>query len=533
MNAPVPAVLGIDAGTTSVKSVVIGTTGSVLGTARSTVRIRRPGPLFAEQDMDEVWTAVAQTVSAALGEATDRVGDLDLLGVGVTGQGDGAWLVDAHGRPAGPAVLWLDGRASDRVAAWEADGRAALVRRTTGSALFPGALPVLLEELEATHPDLLDRAAVQLNCKDWIRYRLTGERTSEASEASRTYLDVTAGCYSEELLTGLGHERFRRLLPPLLPPDAVAGRVTESAARETGLPVGLPVATGLVDTPAGGVGLGVTAPGDAYAILGTTAFVGAVQEEVTADQHVPVITLNLGRGGQVIECLAPMNGTPNLDWAREATGLSGLEWSQVEELARAVPAGAGGVLYLPYGGVSGERAPFVDTAASAAWLNVTVRTSPGELLRAVYEGIALSLRECVEVLGIAPGATVRLCGGGAQSDVVCQIVADVTGRRIVRSTFAELGARGVGALALVAVGVVPDLTTALRGFGDDTRTFVPDPASRELHDAQARLFADVRSAVRPHWPAMRAVQAAAHDVASARAATEDPSAVLVDHPADR
>ncbi|MEU3220961.1 FGGY-family carbohydrate kinase [Streptomyces sp. NPDC006971] len=525
MRSRVQAVLGIDAGTTSVKSVVISTTGDVLGAARSTVRIRRPQPHYAEQDMDEVWSAVGQTISAALAEA----GDIELLGLSVTGQGDGAWLVDAGGRPAGPAVLWLDGRAAERVARWEADGRGELVRRTTGSALFPGALPVLLEELQDSDPGLLTRAATQLNCKDWIRFQLTGVVGTEASEASRTYLDVATGRYSEELIEGLGHGGFRRLLPPLFPPDAVCGRVTEKAARETGLPVGLPVATGLVDTPAGGVGLGVVGPGEAYAILGTTAFVGAVQERVSAPVDVPVITLNLGQGTQVIECLAPMNGTPNLDWAREATGLAGLEWPQIEELVNAVPAGARGVLYLPYGGVSGERAPFVDTAASAAWLNITVRTSPGELLRAVYEGIALSLGECMDVLGIKADATVRLCGGGAQSPVVCQIVADVTGRRIVRSTFAELGARGAGALALVAVGAAPDLPAALAQFGDDAQIFEADPRLRALHDAQAQVFRDVRDAVRRHWPDLRAVQAAAH-AADASPASEPTAALSADAP---
>ncbi|MBV2355808.1 carbohydrate kinase [Streptomyces sp. J2-1] len=522
MRSRVQAVLGIDAGTTSVKSVVISTTGDVLGAARSTVRIRRPQPHRAEQDMGEVWSAVAQTISAALAEA----GDVELLGLGVTGQGDGAWLVDADGRPVGPAVLWLDGRAAGRVARWETDGRGELIRRTTGSALFPGALPVLLEELQDSDPGLLDRAATQLNCKDWIRFRLTGVRATDASEASRTYLDVATGRYSEELIDGLGHAGFRRLLPPLCPPDAVSGRVTERAARETGLPVGLPVATGLVDTPAGGVGLGVVGPGEVYAILGTTAFVGAVQEHVTAPGDVPLITLNLGRGTHVIECLAPMNGTPNLDWAREATGLAALEWSQIEDLVTAAPAGAGGVLYLPYGGVSGERAPFVDTAASAAWLNITVRTTPGELLRAVYEGIALSLGECMEVLGVTTDATVRLCGGGAQSPVVCQIVADVTGRRIVRSTFAELGARGAGALALVAVGAAPDLAAALDRFGDDAQTFEPDAGLRPLHDAQAQVFRDVRDAVRHHWPTLRATRTAAHTADTRPATTRPPTSDL-------
>lgn len=490
------AILGIDAGTTAVKSVVVAVDGRVLGSARSTVRIRRPHPQHAEQDMDEVWAAVSATVNAALAEA----GDVELIGAGVTGQGDGAWLVDAAGRPVGPALLWLDGRAADRVAAWESGQQGALVRRITGAALFPGALPVLLEELD---PELVARAATQLNCKDWIRYRLTGQLATDPSEASRTYLDTGTGEYSTELLSGLGHERFSRLLPPVLQPSQIAGQVSERAARETGLPVGLPVVTGLVDTAAGGYGLGVTQPGEVYLILGTTAFVGSLHEARTAALDIPVITLNLGREGGVVECLAPMNGTPNLDWAREALGQTTVEWSQVEELASQAPAGAGGVLYLPYAGVSGERAPFIDASASASWLGLTVRTTPGEMLRAVYEGIALSMRECMQTLDVEPDCAVRLCGGGARSAVVCQIIADVTGRQVLRATTEELGVRGVAALVLVGTGHAPDIDSALAAFTDQSERFTPNPALRPVHDRQARAFTAIRDAIRPHWPLLR------------------------------
>lgn len=490
------AILGIDAGTTAVKSVVMGAVdGRVLGSARSTVRIRRPDAQHAEQDMDEVWAAVSATITAAVAEA----GEVELIGVGVTGQGDGAWLVDAAGRPVGPALLWLDGRAADRVKAWESGGQGALVRRITGAALFPGALPVLLEELD---PELVARAATQLNCKDWIRYRLTGQRATDPSEASRTYLDTATGEYSTELLSGLGHERFTRLLPPVLQPSQIAGRVSEHAARETGLRAGLPVVTGLVDTAAGGYGLGVTQPGEVYSILGTTAFVGSLHQARTAALDIPVITLNLGREQGVVECLAPMNGTPNLDWAREALGQTTLEWSDVEALASQSPAGAGGVLYLPYAGVSGERAPFTDASASASWLGLSVRTTPGEMLRAVYEGIALSLRECMQTLDVEPDCTVRLCGGGARSAVVCQIIADVTGRRVLRSTTEELGVRGVAAVVLVGTGHAPDIDSALDAFTDHSEEFTPDPALRPVHDRQAQTFITIRDAIRPHWPSL-------------------------------
>lgn len=503
MTAPV--VLGIDAGTTAVKALVLTTGGRTLGRARATVRVRRPAARRAEQDMEEIWRAVAETVRAALLEA----GPVRVVGVSVTGQGDGAWLVGADGRPVGPAAIWLDGRAAQRVADWEADGRGALVRATTGSALFAGALPVLLEELEARDPDLLSRAVTHLNCKDWIRYRLTGTTATDASEASRTYLDVRTGRYSDELISALGHDRFRGLLPPVLPPTAVAGRVSADAARELGLEQGTPVATGLVDTPAGGVGLGAVRPGDAYAIIGTTAFAGVVQERATLGVSVPAITLALGEGTTVIECLAPMNGTPNLDWAREVTGCADADWAAVEELVRQAGPGAGGVLYLPYAAVSGERAPFVDDTASAGWLGLNVQTTRAELLRAVYEGVALSLRECMDVLGI--GGVVRLCGGAAVSPVVCRIVADVTGRRVVRSTAEEPGARGACAVAVVAAGRAPDLESALRMFDDPTETIEPDPAVRALHDRQAATFTALRDAVRGRWPDLRALQTASRD----------------------
>jgi sugar (pentulose or hexulose) kinase len=496
------ALLGVDVGTTAVKAVVLATDGRPLGRARATVAVHRPHPLAAEQDMTAVWRAVGETVRAAVADARAAV----IVAVGVTGQGDGAWLVDAEGRPVGPALTWLDGRAAERVGRWATDGRGALVRKVTGSALFPGALPVLLEELAAHEPGRLERAEVQLNCKDWVRFRITGVAATDPSEASRTYLDVRTGRYSDELIDGLGHQRFRRLLPPVLAPTSVAGRVSAEAAAELGLPEGIPVATGMVDTPAGGVGLGAIRPGDAYAILGTTAFAGILRDRVTLDEHLPAITLALGDGAGVVECLAPMNGTPNLDWARAVTGC-GADWTEVEALVAEAGPGAGGVLYLPYASVSGERAPFVDAAASAGWLGTSVRTSRAQLLRAVYEGVALSLRECMDILDV--GGDVRLCGGAAVSPVVCRILADVTGRRVVRSTIDEPGARGAGAFAAVAAGLAPDLTGALVMFGDSVQTFDPDPTVRELHDQQVATFVAVRDALRPGWPRLRSLRAAA------------------------
>lgn len=519
------AIVGIDAGTTAVKSVVFSPTGTVLGSARSGVRVNRPTHDRAEQDMNVVWSTAAETIRSALAEA----GEVEVIAVSVTGQGDGAWLIDAVGRPTGPALLWLDGRGSARVDRWREDSRAEAVRQVTGSALFPGALPILLEEIEATDPDRIDRSSVHLNCKDWIRFNLTGEIATDPTEASRTYLDVGSGQYSRELLAEVGHDRFSRLLPPVQSSTCTAGRVTETAAALTGLPVGTPVATGMVDTPVGGIGLGITGPGHTYAIIGTTSFVGTIRDGVRSSSDLPVITLSFDGAGSVLECFAPMNGTPNLDWARDSLGLGDLAWSDIEELAAEAAPGSGGVVYLPYVGSSGERAPFVDTNASASWSNLSVSTTPAQMIRAVYEGIAQSLRECMDSLGVEPDATIRLSGGGARSATICRILADVTGRTIERSNDAELGARGTAALALVAIGRAPDITSAMEDLRTAVERFVPDHHVRELYDAQAEAFLATRDAMRAQWPSLRRLRAASCALAANTTESEPLRAATTNH----
>jgi erythritol kinase len=504
------AILGIDAGTTAVKSVVLSTSGNVLGSARTELSIQRPSHAHAEQDMLDVWDVVCRTTKSALGQASA----FDIIAVSVTGQGDGAWLIDSDGDPTGPALLWLDGRAGDRVDQWQLSGRAYSVRAITGSALFPGALPVLLEEIEAVDPDRLDASAYHLNCKDWIRFKLTGNIATDPTEASRTYLDVCTGTYSTDLFRELGHERFRRLLAPVRPSTEIAGSVTSWAATATGLPTGLPVITGMVDTPLGGIGLDAAKTGRAYAIMGTTSFVGAVRDRTTATSDQPVITLSFDGKGKVLECFAPMNGTPNLNWARTSLGFSDVDWSDIEALAQTARPGSGGVIYLPYTSTSGERAPFVDTAASASWMNLSVSTTAAEMVRAVYEGLAQSLRECMDELDLGSSTVIRLSGGGAQSDTICQI-ADVSGRVIERSDDIELGARGCAALALVATGRVESIDEAMTVLSTSVRRFEPHAHLGELYAAQAMTFRRVRDAMRPHWTELRHLRADSHHETSA------------------
>ena len=219
------------------------------------------------------------------------------------------------------------------------------------------------------------------------------------------------------------------------------------------------------------------------------------------------IVLSTGRGEQVLESLAPMTGTPNLDWVRDTLGLGDLDWREVERQAAAVPPGSNGVLYLPYGSPSGERAPFFDSAASAAWLGMSVTTSPGELLRSVYEGLAVGLAECLDALGLH--GSLAICGGGSDSDLLCSVLADVSGREIRRQDAPEVGARGSAIMAGVAAGLFADLPAGVSAMTPSSTVFVPDDARRASYRETAAVFAATRDALRPHWRDLRRLRATA------------------------
>ena len=247
-------VIGVDGGTTAVKAVAFNLSGDVVSTRRESVSVTYGDHGEAEQDMNQIWEAVA-TCIRSVADVLDPADDV--VAIGLTGQGDGAWLVDEKGTPVRPAAIWLDGRASQRAEQWNDDGRAVRVFEVTGTKIFGGLFPLLIEELLETDPQNTRRAATHLNCKDWIRFKLTGERLTDYKEASRSYLDAaTAEGFSFPLAKDLGQTELLDLLPEIRRSEEIGGYLTEEASRRVGLPVGTPVGIGMLDIAVTGVGLG-------------------------------------------------------------------------------------------------------------------------------------------------------------------------------------------------------------------------------------------------------------------------------------
>ncbi|MDO5034610.1 MAG: FGGY family carbohydrate kinase [Actinomycetaceae bacterium] len=495
-------VIGVDGGTTAVKAVAFDLDGKIRASHHEAVPVNYGDNGEAEQDMNHIWEAVA----TCLREVAKKIEGYEIVGIGLTGQGDGAWLIDEQGVPVRPAATWLDGRSASRVTQWDNDGRAAKILEVTGTTTFGGLFPILIEELAETEPEVVARAATHLNCKDWLRFKLTGERITDYTEASRSFLDVrTTEGFSEELARDLGSEQFFRLLPSLRRADGEAVPLSEEASRETGIPAGTPVGIGMIDVAVTGMGLGALNNGDSWLILGTTAFVGTLLPSVEERRSDLSMVLATGNEKQVLEFMAPMTGTPNLDWIRRVLGLDGVDWNAIEERARKSAPGSGGVVYLPYASPGGERAPFLDTNASASWAGMSLTSDTNDILRSVYEGVAFSLVECIKTLEIKSDLVVS--GGGFRSDLICEILADATGQTVVRQDAPEAGARGATTLALVSAGRFATVEEASKALQTSMETFTPDPAKYELYEKAHEVFQRTRKALQPVWPAMREVRA--------------------------
>ena len=431
--------VGIDVGTSTVKAAAFDGSGRELAVAARPVGLSMHAG-FVEQDMDEVYGAVV----AVLDELTAGVdGPFELAGL--TGQGDGVWLVDGDGRPVRAAASWMDGRAHELLDQWLADGTFETVFRRTGSAMFPGCPGPLLAWLAAHEPAALDAAATALYCKDMVFQRLTGARaTTDVSDASMPFLDPRTRSYDNGVVELLGLTRRRGLLAPVADPVATA------ETRGEGLPAGTRIANGPYDLPACALGAGVTEPGDGLLIVGTCLASLVATTELDLSGEPAGLYISLDRPGHWLRAMPAMVGTAALDWVLATTGV---RHDEVDALLAATPAGANGVRVLPYFAPSGERAPFVEPRLRAELTGVSLESTPADLIRATCEGIGYAARHCLEAAGLT--GSLAVCGGGTRSPAWMRLLADVLGRPL-RVVEGEVGARGAVLAAAERYGVPLD-----------------------------------------------------------------------------
>jgi erythritol kinase len=238
-------IIGVDAGTSVIKAVAFDLQGRQVDLAAMPNHYQELPGGAVEQDMARTWQDTAAVVRL-LGEKVDRLAERTAA-LAITGQGDGTWLIDGAGAPVAPAWLWLDSRAGPIVEELDRSGARAEIYRYTGCALNACQQSMHLVWLKRHAPELLARTATAFHCKDWLYFKLTGERMTDSSEGTFTFGDFRTRRYADAVLDALDIAELRPLLPPMLDGAAITHPLTADAARAVGLPAGTPVCLGFLD----------------------------------------------------------------------------------------------------------------------------------------------------------------------------------------------------------------------------------------------------------------------------------------------
>lgn len=494
--------IGIDCGTTNVKAVVFDTFGNeILSAARENTVISKGNHM--EQDMEELW----RNVAAVLKEAADALEDKKALlaGLGVSGQGEGLWALDAQGKPVRNAILWNDARAFELTASLKEREDYPWMRQILGTYFKNGSTLTLIKWFWENEPELFQKTAWFLTCKDYIRYRITGEIFWELSDASASCVNIRTREYAYDVFKALEIPDMEKKLPPLIASCDRAGAVTAQTGSLTGLPEGLPVSGGMLDVLSACAGLGAVRPGDTCIILGTTGMTTSIMEAYEPDEQLggwgyTIDGVCLGRG---IGCMA---AAPNLDWAVNVL-FEGEEpktiFAKIEkELAGRMP-GEGGLLYHPHISLAGERAPFFRPDATAQFLGIRRNTSKMDMIYAVMEGVSMAIRDCLSKSG--PLKTVYLSGGGSKNAVWAQMISDVLGVDVLITESSELTAKGAALSAAIMSGCISSTKKVRDHFLTVKKTYLPDGKKHTQYTELFRMYKLTQKAVEPFW-AWRAKQ---------------------------
>ncbi|RGE20753.1 FGGY-family carbohydrate kinase [Leucobacter sp. wl10] len=443
--------MGIDIGTYETKGVLVDAAGAVRAEARARHGISTPRPGWVEHDAETVWWADLVRVAR---ELTSHAGPGDeLIGLGCSAIGPCVLPVDAALRPLRPAILYgVDTRASAEIAELEERlGREEIFRRAGNALTSQSAGPKMLW-IERNEPDVAARTRWYLTSQSFLVARLTGRVVVDHATAgySHPFYELAELRYNCDGLAGTVPEEK---LPEAAWSAEVAGTVTAAAAAETGLPEGLPVVVGTTDSPAEAVGSSVMAPGDLMLQLGSTGYLIRIGDRpATSDVLwaapwvMPgrfVLAAGTSTGGTATRWIADQ-----LDLER-GDGDAAL-FGRLMELSGASPIGANGVLHLPH--FSGERTPFHDPDARAAFVGMSLGTDRADLARAVSEGVGHSIALALAALVAEGGGDPRVVavGGGIKNSIITRTICDVTGHELA---LAETVGASYGDAILAGIGV--------------------------------------------------------------------------------
>jgi xylulokinase len=521
-------VLAVDLGTSGCKCALVSLAGEVLAWAFRPVELHVEG-VGAEQDPEQWWDAFLQASSELL--ERDPLRRSQIAAICCSTQGEGTVAVDRSGRALGRAITWLDMR-----------GAGAIGRRVRGALFSPagygplkllrwlrltGGAPALSGKDSAGHicylrearPALYEAAYKFLNVLDYLNLRLTGRFCATSDSILTTWVtdnrDTRRVRYDAALLAALGVDADK--LPELVAGTDVLGPVQAQVSQALGIPAGTPVVAGAIDNSAVAVGACAVRDRDTHLYLGTSSWLGAHVPDKKTDLRNKIAALPCAIAGRYLAVALQSAAGANLSFLRDRILFHRDEllkdeqrpdvYAVLDRIAERVPPGARGLLYTPW--LFGERTPVEDSHLRAGLLNLSLEHSREDIIRAFLEGVALNTRWMLEPFARFVGQrpqSIAAVGGGAQSSVWCQILADATGSAIEQAEEPiQANARGAAYIAGVGLGELSfdDLT----GLRRTRRVFEPRAAHRSLYEDGFAAFKEAQRRLAPLYRRLNATRA--------------------------
>ena len=470
--------VGIDLGTSSVKVSLLDGRGNIIASATEKYPLYTPREGYNEQNPDDWWE---QTV-VALKKLDQKAGLKGVKAVSFSGQMHGMVCLDKDDKVIRPALLWNDQRTEKQTDYLnETIGIQKLVEATANRAVTGFTAPKVMW-LKENEPENFKRIAKIMLPKDYVAYRISGVFATDVSDASGTlYFDVKNRKWSDYMLSVLGINEG--MLPKVYESSDVVGLVTKEASALTGLPLDAKVVIGGGDQAVGAVGTGTVKGGSASISLGTSGVIFVASDSFKEEKNGALHNFCHANGGYHYMGVT-LAAAYSYGWIAETLGIGDLSVLE-KEIAE---LGIDDVVFTPY--LCGERSPINAPSVKGSFYGLTSLTKRANLAKAVMEGVAFSLKDCLEVIRAA-GVKVdkaRVIGGGSRSDEWLKILADVLQVEICRVNTSDGGALGAGILAMVGDGLYKDVFTACDDIIKDECSFLPDASRAAKYEEKFKVY---------------------------------------------
>ncbi len=502
--------IGLDNGGTTTKAAIFDSHGRQIGCRSTETASLTPRPEFVERDMEEMWEANCRVLRGVLEQTGIR--PEEIAGVGICGHGKGLYLWGKDGKPARQGIISTDNRAYKYVDRWKQDGTEEKVFQLSCQHIMNCQPVALLAWLKDHEPESYENIQYVFECKDYVRFRLTGEARGEITDYSgANFMNLKTRSYDPALLELFGIPEVEGALPPLCHADEIAGYVTEEAAARCGLRPGTPVVGGFFDINAGAIASGVIDPELVCMIAGTWSINEYVRREPVLDGKVQMNSLFCLPEYYLIE-------------ESSATSAGNNEWfvKQLLPEARQEAKESGRSIYEVVNGWVEETGPEafvpvflpflmasnVHPNAKAAFVGLNISHTRKHMARSVYEGIAFGHRYHLEKLLATrkePPRAIRLSGGAAKSPVWTQMFADIMKLPVETVAVDEAGALGCAIAAAVATGEYPSLNEAIENMTVIHPAVLPNPKLAEIYDRKYRLYQRTLECLNGLWDEMQSL----------------------------